>query len=322
MKVNRTQVDIFVDGTSVTAAKVQQPLDILAAAVTNTDDRVDNVYTKTESDNKFIANASGLQAAFTNTAPSPVTLNYGQQVLTMAETAPLQNLKLQGRTLVNAMGRRGNCESLLDWGASGNHTATLDTTTFTQGSASYKLVSTGAGSGSNGLSSTTGILNIKDDTDYLLIMNLKALSGTPTVHSELWGTIGTKLANVVDTNWKTYVFKVKSSSAGQLKQLFIWLTAAGTVYVDAIRLYEVTGSMLTETDTMTSDQINAKYPYVDDMKSIANPYAIKYGENLLAPFSEWSSIDSNAQRVVVDANNFTVKGKTTGRFQVMTLDYL
>ena len=35
---------------------------------------------------------------------------------------------------------------------------------------------------------------------------------------------------------------------------------------------------------MTPEQVAAKYPYVDSVQPARNPYAIRYGENLLPPF--------------------------------------
>ncbi|QYY44793.1 hypothetical protein ACKE5C_19060 (plasmid) [Aneurinibacillus thermoaerophilus] len=55
---------------------------------------------------------------------------------------------------------------------------------------------------------------------------------------------------------------------------------------EKVAVYDITGD--TTIDSLTNAQINAKYPYVDDVKGVRNPYIIRYGKNLLPPFTEWS----------------------------------
>ncbi|MED0680597.1 hypothetical protein P4T20_15040, partial [Aneurinibacillus thermoaerophilus] len=55
---------------------------------------------------------------------------------------------------------------------------------------------------------------------------------------------------------------------------------------EKVAVYDITGD--TTIDSLTNAQINAKYPYVDDVKGVRNPYIIRYGKNLLPPFTEWT----------------------------------
>lgn len=48
--------------------------------------------------------------------------------------------------------------------------------------------------------------------------------------------------------------------------------------------------------SLSNDQLAAKYPYVDSFQPVRNPYAIRYGENLLPP-SEWDQIGTDAKIV-------------------------
>lgn len=73
MKVNRSQVDIFTDGVTVNAAKIQQPLDVLADALTNTDTRVDNLYSNDQIDSKIASIVAGSPLAVSGSA-TPDTL--------------------------------------------------------------------------------------------------------------------------------------------------------------------------------------------------------------------------------------------------------
>ncbi|MED0735681.1 hypothetical protein P4S89_01460, partial [Aneurinibacillus thermoaerophilus] len=55
---------------------------------------------------------------------------------------------------------------------------------------------------------------------------------------------------------------------------------------EKVAVYDITGD--TTIDSLTNAQINAKYPYVDDVKGVRNPYIIRYGKNLLPSFMEWT----------------------------------
>lgn len=64
-------------------------------------------------------------------------------------------------------------------------------------------------------------------------------------------------------------------------------------YYDSVRIYEISADDYTALDSMTPEQIAAKYPYVDSVQPVRNPYAIRYGENLLPPFYEWNAFSIN-----------------------------
>ncbi|KAG2964925.1 hypothetical protein PC120_g27313 [Phytophthora cactorum] len=66
-------------------------------------------------------------------------------------------------------------------------------------------------------------------------------------------------------------------------------TAVGQFgYADAVRLYELSAVEYAALASMTSEQIAAKYPYVEGIQPVRNPYGLRYGVNLLPPFYEWT----------------------------------
>ncbi|MDO3678694.1 hypothetical protein [Paenibacillus ehimensis] len=94
------------------------------------------------------------------------------------------------------------------------------------------------------------------------------------------------------TSTTTFVLSFSKFASGSSTSLQVDIGVSGSAgqyaYVDGIRLYEITQDEYNAIDSMTPEQIAAKWPYVDDMKNICSPYIIKYGENLLPPFTEWN----------------------------------
>lgn len=64
---------------------------------------------------------------------------------------------------------------------------------------------------------------------------------------------------------------------------------ATTVYSEAA-MYKLT----TSDSTLQINQLIEKYPYVDSVQPVRNPYVIRYGENLLPPVFEWG-LNANAK---------------------------
>ena len=76
-------------------------------------------------------------------------------------------------------------------------------------------------------------------------------------------------------------------------------------HVDAVRLYEITSDELKDLSNISASKIAAKYPYVDSVQPVHNPFVIRYGENLLPPFYEWSSLGHS---LMIDAP-YSASGK-------------
>jgi hypothetical protein len=78
-------------------------------------------------------------------------------------------------------------------------------------------------------------------------------------------------------------------------------------YYDGIRIYEITQAQYAALGSMMPELIASKYPYVDSVQPVRNPYAIRYGENLLPPFYEWESTAPLAGRpVIINPYEYTV----------------
>ncbi|ANY74536.1 hypothetical protein BBD41_19260 [Paenibacillus ihbetae] len=214
-----------------------------------------------------------------------VVLQPGLQIVNEERSAPFSLSGIKGRTLVNLLGRDGNCENVsrfTPWQA----TLAAETVNKTQGNQSLKITTTATPGGSGAL---TGF-PVKEGSYYLIVAEVRLGSGT-SIGAYLNGLAYSKgNTNSTDTTKFKTVWKAYSvSAAATVYAVGEVVGPSGSVgYVDAIRVYEISAIDYAALDGMTPEQIAAKYPYVDSLQPVRNPYVLRYGENLLPPFYEWA----------------------------------
>ncbi|MFB6364462.1 hypothetical protein ACFCP7_10410 [Paenibacillus elgii] len=235
-------------------------------------------------DNMDIIDAA-LGAQMAEKPPVSVGLKYGQQIIKSDVVAPLTGLQIKGRTLVNLLGRDGNCENASRWQPV-NSTLSTEATIFSNGSKSLKVT----------LTSTTGNavsingVSISPAKYYLLAGMVRNGNATNVSLYVSTQQTATQTAVVTDSSKFLFVFKKFTGVTTNNNGAVVSVSGGNGqyAYADEVRLYEITQAEYDAIDSMTPEQIAAKWPYVDDMKSVYSPYVIKYGENLLPPLMEWS----------------------------------
>ncbi|MDK8191554.1 hypothetical protein QP794_15815 [Paenibacillus sp. UMB7766-LJ446] len=225
------------------------------------------------------AQVSSIQERLDTEKRRSVTLEPGLQIINAERASAFKLEGLKGRTLVNLLGRDGGFEGYSSW-AIGATSAILDTSTYAQGSLSSLKV-TLASSNSNiskAVSTTIG-------KTYLLLADVKNVSTT-----EVFVSISTIVngSKVTGSQFTTSFAKFTATATTHAIAV-VGSGSAGQVFnVDNVRLYEISASDDAVLDNITQKQIAVKYPYVDSVQPVKNPYLIRYGENLLPPFYEWS----------------------------------
>ncbi|OAS17154.1 hypothetical protein [Paenibacillus oryzisoli] len=219
--------------------------------------------------------------------PTAVNLVNGMQVVNVPQSSPLNNLNIKGRTLVNLLGRDGNCEDVSRFTAGGT-TLALDTTNKVNGNNSIKAT----------LTSTAGtmqrVFNTISGNKYLIVGELKNGNAT-NVKVEIASLVS---GNAVTSTTAFGISYATFGATGATHTAQVLVTGASTkyAYADCLRVYEITSTEKTYIDGLSvanaQAYIAAKYPYVDDVKHVNAPYVIKYGENLLPTFNEWAK-DNN-----------------------------
>jgi len=245
------------------------------------------------------ANADKLADNLDKQSWGPVTLKSGVQVVQGGEVPAILHPTMPGRTLVNLLGRDGNCEDLSKWSPFPNASVVLDTTNKVYGTSSIKLTQTTTVP--VGAYGRELIELLKTNSYYLVVAEIK--NGTAT-------SGGRVRLRVYDGMTSDYFQGADVSNSQKFELSFVTLrmptgknsgrvefvctggAANQFVYVDGIRLYEITVAEKTYIDGLTTAAAQAyiatKYPYVDDMKHVNAVYIENKGKNLLPPFSEWT----------------------------------
>lgn len=230
-----------------------------------------------------------------------VTLKPGLNVITSPTASRLRNLTIQGRTLVNLLGRDGNFGQLASgYWTSFAGTATTDGTTAT-------LI--GDGSATNPQLNLWRIQSLTPPAlgdRFFIRVKASSSSTLASLRVYLWSAVTSLVDNIgrVDSpvagveydvyavvtvtqpiidNWANFRFVV----AGYFP------TAAASSGV-ALKFRQAAMYKLPAADyALTPSELNTKYPYVDDIKHVNAVYVRNSGKNLLPPLAEWI-MDSGA----------------------------
>ncbi|WP_439412700.1 hypothetical protein [Enterobacter ludwigii] len=241
-----------------------------------------------------------------------VLLNAGLQILNAQRRAAFSLSGIKGRTLVNLLGRDGNCDSLQGWPNNGRFT--IDTTIKVEGSASIKATLLQG----DPFVELTQIFRYDPSKCYVAVGEVKVPSGLQArirmVESQRPETELSSEVILTSTGdgFRTLFFKVPKNAFSMSGSVYFGAVLVGTHglsgNIDALRVYEISDSEYTVLSGMTPEQVAAKYPYVDSVQPVRNPYAIRYGENVLPPFHEWNTFSHATIRSLYEYSQVYTNG--------------
>ncbi|PAD29796.1 hypothetical protein [Paenibacillus sp. 7523-1] len=221
-----------------------------------------------------------------------VTLEPGLQIINAERASPFKLEGLKGRTLVNLLGRIGGMESLT--GLSRSYTTlVLDSINKTSGVNGLKITNLeGASTASAGLAYTS-VTGLRSGRYYVLIADAKNIDAESGLQIGFGGSFGGPYSSAMKSSDKFVTIWAKKQISA-VTDGNVDLAVVGSVgksgFFDSVRLYEISAAEYDSLDNMTSEQVATKYPYVDSIQPVRNPYAIRYGENLLPPVYEWARL--------------------------------
>jgi hypothetical protein len=284
-------------------------------------------------------------ATMIDKTPAPTVLNfaYGTQVINMPRTAQYNVLDIRGRTLINLLGRVGNCEDATKHhiGLGGMPTLSNVTSPKTQGANSTKIVLTSPG-GSAYPKSDIMIIPTAANECYIVIADFynESTTGVSVIYEGNIPMEISKIGSTVQGSWQKIAMKLRTTeipAASTFWRPRFDLTGESNsvAYMDAIRIFKISQADYNAISFTAQGllEIETKYPYVDDMKPITNPYAIKKGENLFPPFAEWHGIEAGtplsiyqAEMIVSDGSSKTINhdfyNLTKGQTYTISADVL
>ncbi|PYY27757.1 pyocin knob domain-containing protein [Paenibacillus illinoisensis] len=260
------------------------------------------------------AQVSGIQERLDTEKRRSVTLEPGLQIINAERASPFKLEGLKGRTLVNLLGRDGNGESLSGWLTTIQTSLALDTTTKYMGASSIKVTATGSAPANEHYVDHV-VVNVKVGSYYVLAAKAKPQNIKTKGQLMAYGMDGANPAdffpesNIASDMDKYTTLTLKFNPKAVTKAMIrlrvldadgnhIYIQDGQAINFDSLRLYEISASDYAMLETMTPDQMANKYPYVDSVQAVRNPYVIRYGDNLLPPFYNWAlpsgaSIDSS-----------------------------
>jgi hypothetical protein len=228
------------------------------------------------------------------------TLKYGSQVIKVPRDTPFNVLSLKGCTLINLLGKIGNFEK------DSNSDGLADGFTAFNGALKTVVNDGKYGSYAQRIESTpsdlyvprgitTAFLPLAQNKCYLLAVDVK---GDGVSKGRLYTdnpsqTRSYTKAFTPSINYRLQYLKFKPDIADTFRFIvynYNDVGAVGWVQYDGLRLYEIPQSIYDLIDVdpeYTGDKLAEKFPYVDSVQAIQNPYVIRRSRNLLPPFTQW-----------------------------------
>lgn len=236
----------------------------------------------TDSKEFYLGSAAGnMSVAMDTDVPSvPVVLSPGVQTIRADRTSRLAHVGFKGRTLVNLLGREGNCENLTGWLSSAG-SLTVDNANARYGLYSHKFT----------LSATSGT-SFRDFTGkfqagkyYLLAVDVKngnASSGVRLIANFVSSTT-LNHSLTTSTSFVTQCLRIPPSAFASATRVDIAFGVSGATgqyaFADGFRLYEVSASEYAAMDNMTEAEIAARYPYTEGISNVDNVYIHRLGSD-------------------------------------------
>jgi hypothetical protein len=232
------------------------------------------------------------------------TLKYGSQVIEVSRDTPFNVLSLKGRTLVNLLGKDGNCEDVTKFFA-GSATLSKDPDNKVYGNNGLKIIAT---SDTGSPYAYIRLTNIIDKNKfYLFLAHVKNGNTNRGVQTQfrLWnGTLADKSSPYITDSTKFNIAYCKVSPNEMVGATDIDVRVISNqastnqyFYSDGWRVYEIDQATYNKIDVdpeYTGDKLAEKFPYVDSVQPIQNPYLIRRNRNLIPPFTQWN-LHANAR---------------------------
>lgn len=320
--INNINNDISIINTNIST--INQNITTLQTDTSQLRTDVDN---NTNQINTLSNRVTTIESELSDQQELTTTLKYGSQVIEVPRDTPFNVLSLKGRTLVNLLGKDGNCEDTSKFTPWYSSTLAIDTNNKVFGTSSIKATST------NGTEKTCGISKnvaniVKSNSYYILSAYVKNVDLVNNKIEVLMRSIdsggdrlGGNFGGDINSSQFTQIFG-KFNTLNNVTDAYIYVrTIGGTTdvgksfCVDGISLYEVSLSDYNSFDSLTQEQKEAMYPYVDSVQAVQNPYVIRRSRNLIPPFTEWN-LHTNA-RVV---EPYKLELNATGAIQISSVN--
>jgi hypothetical protein len=216
----------------------------------------------------------------TNATVTTPSIAYGMnnKITNTGKTSVSPRFTMVGKTVINLLGKDGNCEDVSKWGLY-QITSSLDASNKVFGSNGVKITLTSTSGSLNNIISKYNV----DVTKYYLISAYFKNGNATEIHlnkdSQGGGVAlnGTYISDSTKFNRVGIVVRPSDLNAGNFLQMVINGASGQYAYVDGIMINEITSSEY----ALGVTTLLAKYPYVDSYACLQNPYIEVKHDNLV-----------------------------------------
>ncbi|MGG3840754.1 hypothetical protein ABEV00_27495 [Paenibacillus thiaminolyticus] len=230
---------------------------------------------------------------------TPLELQPGLRVVETEQDTPFRMGEVKGRTLINLPGSEGNFDYRTSPLFTFFGTGEIIPASTPVGTKVQKIVCNRAAD-SPGHFGARYELNIDRSKHYVALAYLDNISCDEPVYFSFaeWKSTGystiRKSGNVKKGDGIQYRYIDISPDRLETQEKLVFYfrgegTAGAEFRIGAFGLYEITQAEYEAIGKMKFAQVAERYPYVDSMTNVKNPYAIVTGGNLLPPFYEWAT---------------------------------
>ncbi|CAJ1315902.1 hypothetical protein [Paenibacillus nuruki] len=228
---------------------------------------VDGEVLKAEDLNRVEQGVGDIFTRLDTSKNTSVTLDSGTNTVTVSKDSLFNLSGITGRTLLNLLGRDGNCETLTGWSFTGG-SGVLDTANKAYGSNAIKM--TLSASAGNVYKSIPVVAGKK----YVLIADLK--NGTANnLKVYVTGFNGTTVTSTSSFQG-SYLLFTASSTANLIMGINVTGASGQSAYIDGVRLYELSDVEYSSVGSMNAASIAVRYPYTEGLSGTKNPYALRW----------------------------------------------
>jgi hypothetical protein len=200
------------------------------------------------------------------------TISFGVNTVNYTGKVPvIPEISFKGATIINLLGKDGDCEDVSKW-SDWQITHAVDATNKVFGSNGMKIT---LGAFTTGAMTKTVSSTPIDITKYYLISAYVKNGNATSIYlakNNSGGGTSISTAQIVDSTKFTRVgIKVRPSDFASTNLIGVYIigTSGQYVFCDGIMANEIT---MDEYNSLTETQLMAKYPYVESVQFLTNPY--------------------------------------------------
>ncbi|MCR8844202.1 hypothetical protein NQ117_10945 [Paenibacillus sp. SC116] len=246
------------------------------------------------------------EQALANAKSKAIQFKPGVQVIESDIDTSLKVESITGRTLVNLFGSNGDMKNI-SWLRPYDARISIDTTVADTGGHCLKIIAgNDAAQVTKGGVAYVADMPFKSGKNYVAIARIKNGTGIHA-YMNIPGHDATSKLILNRDRFEIVWLKFRPTFDTTTNfDIVVNGTNGVNAYCDSMRMYEISDEEFAALDGLSSDDIAERYPYVDGMTNVTNPYVIVKSENLLPPFTDWGNMHAGI-KLISELFSFTMK---------------